>query len=84
MRYIKDIPNVHYKIGVYQWNSKYIIKVESGMYEQTYKIDDYEIQDLSELESSMDEQFLTLVKARFDAMHGDFSDTLRRNHVLFD
>jgi hypothetical protein len=43
MRYIKDIPHVQFKIGLYQWNSKYIIKVESGMYEQTYKIDDYEV-----------------------------------------
>ncbi|TLV02974.1 hypothetical protein [Dyadobacter luticola] len=83
MRYIKDIPNPQFKIGLYQWNSKYIIKVESGMYEQTYKIDDYEIQELPELEQCIDNDFISAVSRRFDAMHDDFSDTLKRNNVVF-
>lgn len=83
MRYIKDIPNPHYKIGLYQWNSKYIIKVESGMYEQTYKIDDYEVATTDELEACMDTTFTEAVAARFDAMHADFHGSLVRNNVLF-
>lgn len=83
MRYIKDISHPSFKIGIYQWNSKYIIKVESGVYEQTYKIAEYEIQELSEVEACIDEVFLVLVGARFDSMHQDFEDTLRRNNVLF-
>ena len=81
MRYIKDIPNPRYKIGLYQWNSKYIIKIESGMYEQTYKIDDYEVASTDELEACMDEAFTQAVA--FDAMHDDFNGTLIRNNVLF-
>ena len=83
MRYIKDIPNPHYKIGLYQWNSKYIIKIESGMYEQTYKIDDYEVASTDELEACIDQAFTDAIALRFDAMHADFNGTLRRHNVLF-
>jgi hypothetical protein len=83
MRYIKDIPHVRFKIGLYQWNSKYIIKLESGMYEQTYKIDEYEIQDIAELESCLDDAFLAVVANRFDEMHQGFYETLKRNNVFF-
>ncbi|MCF0040984.1 hypothetical protein [Dyadobacter fanqingshengii] len=83
MRYIKDIPNDKFKIGLYQWNNKYIIKIESGMYEQTYKIDDYEIESAAELERCIDESFIAAIANRFDAMHEDFSGSLRRNEVIF-
>jgi hypothetical protein len=83
MRYIKDIPNAQYKIGLYQWNNKYIVKIESGMYEQTYKIDDYEVESAEEIAKCMDEEFITAVTSRFDAMHNDFSTSLRRNELIF-
>jgi hypothetical protein len=83
MRYIKDIPHVQFKIGLYQWNSKYIIKVESGMYEQTYKIDDYEVESTEEIERCMDDDFMSSVQSKFEAMHNDFYNTLKRNNVLF-
>lgn len=83
MRYIKDIPNTEYKIGLYQWNNKYIIRIESGLLEQTYKIDDYEIQKIEELEACMDSDFIAKVRSTFDSMHAHFSDSLKRNNVLF-
>ena len=83
MRYIKDIPHQQFKISIYQWNNKYIIKIEAGMFEQTYKIDEYEITNLEEIEKCMDAPFLTKVSARFESMQGDFDETLRRNDVVF-
>ena len=83
MRYIKDIPNPRYKIGLYQWNSKYIIKIESGMYEQTYKIDDYEVASTDELEPCMDDAFTQAIADRYDPMHAELSGTLIRHNVLF-
>lgn len=81
MRYIKDIPNEHFKIGLYHWNNKYIIKIESGMYEQTYKIDDYELQNPGELEVCLDKQFLATLNERFASMHEDFMEAFRRNDI---
>lgn len=83
MRYVKDIPNDKFKIGLYQWNNKYIVKIESGMYEQTYKIEDYEIESPEEIERCMDGIFIAAITARFDAMHDDFSGSLMRNEVIF-
>jgi hypothetical protein len=83
MRYIKDIPNNLFKISIYQWNNKYIIKIEAGLYEQTYKIDQYEVSSLDEIERCLDETFLLRVSERFTAMQNDFDDTLTRNEVIF-
>ena len=83
MRYIKDIPNQHFKISIYQWNNKYIIKIEAGMFEQTYKIEEYEIANVEEIEKCMDIEFLEKVSARFSGMQEDFANTLHRNDVIF-
>ena len=83
MRYIKDIANPEFKIGLYQWNNKYIIKVESGMYEQTYKLDAYEVENSDEVEVCMDPQFLTAVRENFERMQSAFFDSLKRNNVVF-
>jgi len=83
MRYIKDIPHQQFKISIYQWNNKYIIKIEAGMFEQTYKIDEYEVTNLAEIEQCMDAVFLTKVSTRFEGMQADFDDSLKRNDVVF-
>ena len=83
MRYIKDIVSNKYKISLYQWNNKYIIKIESGMYEQTYKIDQYEVSNVEEIEKCVDDLFLNKVTSLFDSMNTDFTDTLKRNEVIF-
>ena len=83
MRYIKDIANNKFKISIYQWNNKYIIKVESGTYEQTYKIDQYEVANVEEIEKCIDVVFLESIETRFDMMNRDFFESLSRNEVIF-
>lgn len=83
MRYIKDIANDKFKISIFQWNNKYIIKMESGMFEQTYKIDQYEVNNVEEIESGMDGIFLEAVITRFMSMEDDFISSLKRNEILF-
>ena len=83
MRYIKDIANTRFKISIYQWNNKYIIKIENGMYEQTYKIEEYEVTNVEEIEKCMDEIFLSRITEKFITMEADFMDSLQRNEVIF-
>ena len=83
MRYIKDVPNKEFKISIYQWNNKYIVKIEAGMYEQTYKIDEYDVSSVEDIENCMDALFMVKVSATFGMMQMDFSDTLNRNEVIF-
>lgn len=83
MRYIKDIANNNFKISIYQWNNKYIIKIESGMFEQTYKIDQYDVENVEEIEKCIDKDFLDTIMRNFNMMQSDFIDTLKRNEVIF-
>ena len=43
MRLISEIPHELFKISVFSWNNKYIIKFENGDFEQTYKISEWDL-----------------------------------------
>lgn len=84
MRYLRDIPNSAYKISLYQWNGKYILKFEAGgMYEQIYKLDETEVVSDTEIDAIVDEILLAQISERFQLMHRDFTASLRRNNVIF-
>ncbi|MCF2446503.1 hypothetical protein L0657_21280 [Dyadobacter sp. CY345] len=53
------------------------------MLEQTYKIDEYEITNVEEIEKCMDVTFLSNVLKRFESMQVDFHETMKRNDVIF-
>ncbi len=72
MRVIGEIPNKHCKITIFNWNEKYLVKFELGLYEQTYKIDEYEVEDDEALKALVDEAFVQKVMKRFDEMHADW------------
>ncbi len=83
MRFVKEIPNKQFKIGLFNWNNKYIIKIESSMYEQIYKIDSYEVTNESDLDRIFDEEFINSVIKRFESMHIDLNLSLHRSEILF-
>ncbi|GAB3334649.1 hypothetical protein GCM10027429_16050 [Marivirga atlantica] len=72
MRVIGELPNPNCKITLFNWNEKYLVKFEIGMYEQTYKIDEYEVADEEALKALITDEFITKVMTRFDEMHTDW------------
>jgi hypothetical protein len=72
MRVIADIPHEACKITVFAWNGKYIIKLEKGLFEQTYKIDEYEFRGPDDIKKLLDEEFMQKVMERFHQMRADF------------
>lgn len=74
MRIVKDIPHPRFKITVFSWNSKYIIKIEDAHLEQVYKIDEAQISSLAEFENILSTPFLLKVLKRFSDMSQDFSE----------
>lgn len=78
MRVIADIPHEACKITVFAWNSKYIIKLEKGLLEQTYKIDEYELRGIEDIKKLLDETFVQKVLERFNDMRSDFGEALDR------
>ena len=76
MRYLKDIAHPQLKIGLYAWNSKYIVKIEAGPYEQTYKVAEFDVTGPDEVESLLSESFLASVVSRFQQMDADWTETM--------
>lgn len=81
MRYLNDIPHPHFRIGLYAWNNKYILKIEAGLFEQTYKISEIDVLDPSELPNMVDETFLKQVARRFVDMGADWQATAERHEL---
>lgn len=73
MRIVKDIPHPRFKITVYSWNEKYLIKIEDAHLEQVYKIDTMQIADLTEIDAMLSTEFLLKVRDRFVEMGKDFN-----------
>ncbi|MBN8826527.1 MULTISPECIES: hypothetical protein [unclassified Spirosoma] len=82
MRFVQDIPHSQFRIGLYAWNSKYIVKIEAGPYEQTYKVSELDLIDPESIPTLLDESFLTKVAARFQEMDTDWQATGERNAVF--
>jgi hypothetical protein len=70
MRIIREFPfTEHIKASLFSWNGKYILKLESGMLEQTYKIPEMEVSsELELLEFCGKEKFKESVRRVFSQM----------------
>ncbi|QIP14571.1 hypothetical protein G8759_19115 [Spirosoma aureum] len=82
MRFVQDIPHSQFRIGLYAWNSKYIVKIEAGPYEQTYKISEMDLTETDDVSTMLDDTFLATVAQRFQQMDADWQATGERNGVL--
>lgn len=72
MRYLKDIPNKQLKISLFSWNGKYIVKIEAGPYEQTYKVAEFDVTGPDAIDALLSESFLASVVTRFGQMDADW------------
>jgi hypothetical protein len=68
MRIIGEIPHPSCKITLFSWNNRYLIKLEQGLLEQTYKIDQFELSGEQELHQILSEEFLTTATNLFSEM----------------
>jgi hypothetical protein len=78
MRIIADLPHPYYKITLFDWNNRYLIKIEQGYLEQTYKVDQFDLADEKALPKLLDETFLKQVDDQFSAMHQSLQEALQR------
>jgi len=79
MRIVAEYPNVDFKITVYSWNGKYLLKIEKGMFEQTYKISEMDVTGDDDVKKIIeDETFVQEVKSRFREMNSSLNDALNR------
>ncbi len=79
MRVIAELPHPDCKITLFSMNSKYIIKIEQGALEQTYKIAEMDILGgVNGVFEMLDEAFMQSIIERFTSMRSDFLSTYKR------
>jgi len=67
VRIVKEIPNSKCKITVFSWNGKFLIKLENGGFEQTFKVSELDVLE-QELDEILNDTFITEAIQRFDEM----------------
>ncbi|HEY5327795.1 MAG TPA: hypothetical protein VIJ27_12400 [Mucilaginibacter sp.] len=79
MRIIAELPHPDFKISILNMNNKFIVKIEQGNLEQTYKIAEADLVDgVNSIFELLDEEFLKTVLYRFIEMRRDFKETYHR------
>jgi len=74
MRVVGEIAHPEIKITIFQWNNRYLIKMESGPLEQTFKIEEYDLSSEEELKNVVNEIFIEQALTRFT----DMANSLRQ------
>ncbi|WP_200976276.1 hypothetical protein [Echinicola sp. 20G] len=69
MRIIKEFTKKDIRISIFSWNNKYLLKYEQGMIEQTFKVNEMDILEESDLDVFFSDTFLEEIQKRFDEMH---------------
>lgn len=78
MRVVGEIPHASCKITLLAWNNRYLLKIEQGLLEQTYKINEYDLTGERDLYTLVDESFVQDAIALFDQMRANFERALDR------
>ena len=79
MRIVGNIPNPSFKITVFSYNMKFIVKIETGPMSQEYKLGEDEVSGLGDIRQILSEDFLRKVKVRFDEMFKDWNAAIEKN-----
>ncbi len=77
MRVVAEIPHSHFKIQIFNWNGKYQIKLEIGPFEQTYKVDETNVNGLEDVKALITDEFLNQVMGRMVSMREDWNNALK-------
>jgi len=78
MRVVKEIISANYKITIFHWNNRYLIKFESGALEQTFKVSELDVSSESEVVAMLDDIFLKEVSRRFEEMAESLAGAVQR------
>lgn len=77
MRLVKDIPHERYKIQLFSYNEKYILKIELGQFEQTYKIGQLDVEGPGDVEKMITPELLSNALHRFLSMREDWATAFK-------
>jgi len=79
MRVVGEIPHPQLKITIFNWNNRYLIKLEAGSMEQTFKVSELDVTSEDDLKKMIDTEFLQEAEARFHDMAQSLFKSQQRN-----
>jgi hypothetical protein len=82
MRVVGEIPHPYLKITIFNWNNRYLIKLEHGSYEQTFKVSELDVTSEEDLIKLVDTEFLKESEARFHDMAQSLIKSQQRNEIF--
>jgi len=78
MRVIGEIPHEGCKITIFSWNNKYLIKLERGPIEQTYKVAEMDVSGDDDINELLDSTFMQEAMRRFEEMDASLAAAMER------
>jgi hypothetical protein len=77
VRVIGEIQHPECKITLFHWNNRYLIKLEQGLLEQTYKVPEYDIGHEDDIKRLISEEFIAAALQQFEAMRNTLRQALQ-------
>lgn len=78
MRVIKEFLKDEIKITLYHWNNRYLIKLEWQLFEQTFKVPEWDLTSEADLDEILNTDFLNEATNRFREMATSLSQAMQR------
>ncbi len=77
MRIVGEVSHPECKITLLNWNNRYLVKLEKGLLEQTYKISQFELAGEADLYQVVNEAFIRNALRQFDVMEANWNQALQ-------
>jgi hypothetical protein len=81
MRLVADIPHDRYKVQLFNYNSKYIVKIELGQFEQSYKIGETDVMSIDEVKNMITPELLSGCLKRFLEMRTEWEEAFNNKNI---
>jgi hypothetical protein len=78
VRVIGEIQHPECKITLFHWNNRYLIKLEQGLLEQTYKVPEYDIANEDEIKRLISDAFIAEALQQFEVMRNTLHQALQK------
>lgn len=78
MRIINEFLKDEIKITLFHWNNRYLIKLEWQLFEQTYKVSEWDVTSESELLEILDDDFMNSARKSFQEMATALGKSMQR------
>lgn len=78
MRIIKEFLKDEIKVTLYHWNNRYLIKLEWELFEQTFKIPEWDLTSEADIDEILSADFLNTAANRFREMAAALGQAIQR------